>query len=276
MKSKMLLTSLNEVNDEYVEDAEAAVASVKRFGWVRRVAVAACILVAVLIAVPALWGKVPEVEPEPTEPTPVEEPADEPVNEADDEPEIEPQASEDRESSSMGGGTIDVSTFYYDSYDELATNVNDPVFEELAASELLQEHDVTYTLAADKTDEGTLNPYQISIYLDKMTRTTNYGFARPFEESPHYEEECPFPKAFDQARDKGILTTYSIDGIEIEKYRQSDAFRAPGAFSGPFRSTGSEYNERININGTWYYVFGSTESETDVLAAALTEIASQQ
>ena len=286
MKSDILFDAIGELPDEYVQDARPATVVKRKVPWGVWAAAAACLVVAVLIAVPLLNGGLDAaVSRDAIATNGIVEGSESAIAEGAMEAEAAPEEGKGSEAEGAvinedvedvsSGGTINVSSFFYDSYDEFAANVSDPVFEALASSELLQDRDVMYTLAGDETSEGTLDPYQITIYLDASTRTTNYGFARPFEESAHYEDSCPFPKVFDQAEEKGTLTTYSIDGIEIEKCCQSDVFRAPGSSSGFFRSTGSEYNERININGTWYYVFGNTESETDGLAAALADIASQ-
>ena len=96
MSMDKLANALGDVQDEFIRDAHAG-AVVKRFSWVKWAAAAACAVIAVLIAVPALWGKAPKVEPEPvevTEPEPADEPEVEPVDEPEvepaDEPEIEP------------------------------------------------------------------------------------------------------------------------------------------------------------------------------------------
>ena len=74
MKSKMLLTSLSEVRDEFVEDSEVevAAASVKRFGWVKWAAVAACLVLAALIAIPAIMNSQAQAEDIPDESAPAE------------------------------------------------------------------------------------------------------------------------------------------------------------------------------------------------------------
>ena len=197
MKSKVLLTSLNEVNDEYVEDADVAVASVKRFGWIKWAAVAACLLIAVLIAVPALKGKAPEVEPEPSEPTPIEEPVDEPAESPVDEPVDEPASDDGKEPDTnivpMGGGVdeptgdrtypgpVATMTFphYFTSYEDFSTFVEDPVYEAFLNSDEGQKHDVVFSIGnygsnAFFTTRSMDDLYSTSMILDPIEVGSTY------------------------------------------------------------------------------------------------------
>ena len=102
MKADKLQDAVGLVRDDFVKDAEYQVErKATAYPWVKWAAVAACALIALLIAVPALKGKTPEVQPEPQaidvvepEPTetsdPIDEPEDEPTDEPVDEPVNEP------------------------------------------------------------------------------------------------------------------------------------------------------------------------------------------
>ena len=71
MKADMLLDPLGEIDDEFLNDDEVTVPA-KRFGWVKWAAVAACLAVAALIAIPAIMNSQAQAENAPDESAPAE------------------------------------------------------------------------------------------------------------------------------------------------------------------------------------------------------------
>ena len=268
MKADMLLDPFGDIDDEFLEDDEAK-APAKRYGWIKWAAVAACVLIAVLIAVPALWDKAPEVEPEPVESTPIEEPINEPVD--------EPQNS----SSSIYGAsgvygtdayTIDddgtiVYSRSYDSYNEFAFDVQDPVYEAFAASETAQEHEISYFAGVADDGQGNKKVYSASLAFENWTR----AYSSLGVQSWYIHEGQGME--FAQAEDLGVVTTFQVDGIEIQKYTKKDYYAALFPDSG-IELGGDLLWERVHINGVWYYVYGTIESEVDEIATALAHCAS--
>ena len=321
MKSNKLQDAVGLVRDDFVKDAEYQVErQAKVYPWVKWVAAAACLGVAVLIAVPALNGKTPEVEP--VEPTPVEEPAVEPADkpraEAANDPEVEP-ADEPVSNPTTSDSTIHLATIRLASNEEFeeSTNINvnlaadvssitsgvaggvadgsytyedylrdyeavtaNPVFAALFASEVAQPFDIIGVAAWSNTQCAELA-------VD--------GFSKTYVESAvDIIHNGDYPEDTDSmfANDTGVVTSYMVDGIEIQKYYERDAWEAMGFDTAdePIPNPDNDpeiawinftermeytYWERVSVAGEWYLVYGTDEAEVDAIASALAHIASQ-
>ena len=109
MKSELIVEAVGGIDDAFIQRASQSQAKVLKLEWVKWVAVAACLGVAVMIAVPALSGKTPEVEPNPNEavsaqPVVVSDPVNGQVT--------EPAASETQKPGWAGGGIFQDSRDY--------------------------------------------------------------------------------------------------------------------------------------------------------------------
>ena len=295
MKSKMLLTSLGEVNDKYIEDADAKVASVKRFGWVKWVAVAACVLVAVLIAVPALSGKAPEVEAEPAEPTPIEEPAQTSTNESEyetiDGMPVIASSSGLMDGFTDGGDPYTFEDFVRD-YKELTQN---HVFAALFADENIQQN---YVVCEVGTANWTFSSDQYAVLDAQEYPDHRYGVTSDrwvFVELQVYSDDSKnYPNndthGFDQAEELDIRSDYVVDGVTVQKYNTRDMNIAQGktVLEEPIPNPDNdpEINEinnrergtyirweQVNVGGNWYVIYGTSEADVDAIATALARIA---
>ena len=308
MKSDKLFDAIGEARGEYVQDAEAVPAA-KRYSWVKWAAVAACVLIAVLIAVPALNGKAPEVEPQPTEPAPVETPVDTPVDEPSDKPETEPVQLKDREAvaaeyfangGNAGGGTgaeateFAFMTYTYEDYlNDYAAIRENPVFAALFDDPQTQQFDVVSIGLPTKN----ANYENVDMVVDGFTKRDEDGTYLPFDHYvciQHYESDAlgethesalvgtttplgeDTEQAFTQAESLDIRTDYRVDGVEVQKYSQNDFWRASDS---PMHQEGSDENtfwERIIVDGDWYVVYGDLEADVDTIASVIARIVSQQ
>ena len=297
MKSKMLLTSLGEVRDDYVEDAdtEGAAASVKRFSWVKWAAVAACVLVAVLIAVPALSGKAPEVESERTEPVPAEEPTQASTNESayetiDGMPVIV-SSSGLMDGFTDGGDPYTFEDFVRD-YKELTAN---PIFADLFADENIQQNYVVcevgtsnWTFGRDQYAALDAQGYPDHRYGVLSNRWVSVELQVYDDDSKNYPNNDTH--GFDQAEELGVRNDFVVDGVTVQKYNTRDLYVAQGktVLEEPIPNPDNdpeidEINnreriayirwEQVNVDGDWYVVYGTSEADVDAIAAALARIA---
>lgn len=295
MKSDKLQDAVGLVRDDFVKDAEYRVErQAKVYPWVKWVAAAACLAVAALIAVPALSGKAPEVEPEPTEPTPIEEPAVESADEPVTMPEIEirqahirvaTEAQFDesvniRQSSGAAAGVAGEVYTYEDYLRDYEAVTQNPVFAALFASQTTQQYDVIEVSAFDNVQAAVLA-------VDGFSKVLVNSAVQVYHNGVYYETDW---EGFAGADNLGVLITLEVDGIEIQKYCERDVLDAKG-YDTPDEpmpnpdndpdiawinfTERSEYTrwERLQIDGEWYLVYGTNEAEVDEFAAALAHIA---
>lgn len=272
MKSELFVEAVGDIDDAFVQRASQSQAKVVKFEWVKWVAVAACLGVAVLIAVPALKGQTPEVEPEPVEPTPIEAPVVEPEAEPVEEPADEPTPSDDQMAGWAAGSGFWKDQTDYTSLEEFLADIDDPVFEAFVDTEEAQQHSFTYhvltTPNAYVGDDGKVHEdgqlVQVLLYChdydtpiitgdQDYLQVTSYNYERT---RPNFDD----PIFGDTESYFGTQTTYEVDGVTVEKT------------SGGISRT---ISERIYINGLWYYVEGTVEDDVETLAAALARIANE-
>ena len=263
MKSDKLFDAIGEAKSEYVQDAEAKPAA-KRYGWVKWAAAAACVLIAVLIAVPALSGKAPEVESEPVEPVPVDMPADEPVNEPADEPEREAGAGAltreefegDLSSYSNTSGFSfeelnDPGYTYGDYLADYAGVTENPVFDALLNDGGVERFFASRVSAFLQIPEAHIQ--EATVFIDGIS-TFDWGrFVYLYHNDDYSDYDW---LVFEQAAEQGVRDDYEINGVEVQKFYFLE-----------------NYDARILIDGDWYNVYGPDESGVDETLAALADIA---
>ena len=282
MKSELMVEAVGGIDDVFIQRASTTSAKVVRFTWVKWATVAACMLIAVLIAVPALKGQTPtpEGELEAVEPTPIEEPivqperepADEPINNPIDSPETNPAESEDQNAGWAAGSGFWKDSTDYTSLEEFLADIDDPVIDAFMGTEEAQQHSFSYHVRTSPNtyvgDDGEVhegNPYiQVLLYChdydtpiitgdQDFLEVTSYNYERT---RPNFDD----PIFGDTESYFGTQTTYEIDGVTVEKT------------SG---GIGRTISERIYINGLWYYVEGTVEDDVEALTAALARIANE-
>ena len=297
MKSDKLQDAVGLVRDDFVNDAEfTAEKKVTFHPWVKWVAVAACLAVAALIAVPALNGKAPEVEAEPTDVTelaPIEAPGSEPIYISTGLP-----LPERAEGTGMAGGFayMNIRTVFA-SYDELATYVQDPLFAAFAASDDAQQYSTVYEMDEASITTGPAEAdYRIQgivLSIDGSREPAPRAYvgmdADPEDEEVNYAEVSVArtlfgysDQGFVQADQYGVRTDYLVDGVAVQKYDPIELYLVIFEQVGDTRmleNTQRQANEvhlhwsRINAGGAWYEIVGCDEDKVDAIAAYLAHFA---
>ena len=288
MKSDKLQDAVGLVRDDFIEDAEyTAERKAKVYPWVKWVAAAACVLIAVLIAVPAIEGSSPDVVSKSSEPTPVEGPTGDPVNEPDTEPGVEPDdepTTSYTAQPSWAAGGIWIETRDYASYEEFAADVYDPVFEAFAESDEGKKHGYTYQVNSTPNtsvgEDGELHEDRTLIRIScSWSNSAEVVLANDVESATvySYNYEPILAQSFAVADEEGTSKNYQVEGIEVQKIGGDDTQRITMDGVWRFFEGGGDFSsqtiERVNINGLWYYVEGTNEAEVDAIAEALAHIA---
>ena len=287
MKSDLLFDAIGELPDEYVQDARPAAVLKRKTPWGVWVAAAACLVIAVLIAVPVIGGmRADEAAPRDTEP--INELADEPVAETSG-VNYEPVSEEKRAEANpeepnytvygdpTSGGS-DSSEIEFP-----AGAVTEAEFEEynLALYSSMVGGEYTYEMYLEGFERAIENPvfdallndggterfFASSTYVDNRTQmatiyvnglsTVGSSLSVHIEHSDVYFEQDW--KYFEGTGDREVeVTEYEVDGVEIQKYFMSDIYYA-----------------RIMIDGEWYLVTGVDEVSVDETMAELARIANE-
>ena len=271
MTATRLLGAVGDIKDEYVQEADAMPVRVKKFAWVKWVAVAACVVVAILIAVPLLWN---------------------PATKGDESP-GGPSGKLISSDSFLGGANARMPyerDYLYNSYEELAADYADPVFEALANSSIAQQHKVTFGLVCSAKPQNNTNGLDEIVWGDEYLAEARVAIDAP--SSNFYGEDVPvgivryvnFETVASQseydygdAERLGTRTDYIVDGIEVQKYEwfhYMDVLTEEitgKAFPAEYPQT--SYQERVSINGEWYYVYSADEGLADAVASTLARIA---
>ena len=280
MKSDKLQDAVGLVRDDFVKDAEYAVErQAKVYPWLKWAAVAACLGVAVLIAVPALSGKAPEVDPKQNEPV-----ATQPVTATE---RINEQTAEaivtEAQKPGWAGDGIWNETREYASYEEFAADIYDPVFEAFAATEESQTHGWSYQVNSTSStsvgkdgetyEDGTLT--QISCSWSNSAEAVLASDAESIS-IYSYSNDPLLAQTFGVADKEGTSKNYQVDGVEIQKVGGEDTQRTTINGVWHFSEGGGDFSsrtiERVSINGLWYYVDGTDEAEVDAIATTLAHI----
>lgn len=279
MKSDVLFDAIGELPDEYVQDARPATVLKRKVPWGVWAAAAACLVVAVLIAVPLLDDGANSadatrstvmtseiVEESEAMTTGAGAPATEEKNAEDEDFNDEPDLTESNELpagalteekfeeynlalySGVYGGTYTYEEYLID-YENVTKN---PVFDALLNGDGTDRFfavNVSAYMASPSSDAQTQNA---TVYLNGI-------LAPPTVQITHdgvYSEQDDEP--FDRAAAAGTRRDYEIDGFEIQKYFGSDTYWA-----------------RIMIDGDWYLVYGVDEAAVDETMAELARIANE-
>ena len=259
MTAERLLGAVGDIRDEYVQEAGITSTSVKKYGWVKWVAVAACVVVAVLIATPlvrVVFGGSAGAN-----------------------------ARMPHERDSL-----------YNSYEELAVDFTDPVFEAFEKSDVVQQHKVTFGLVYSANPQNDTNVWDEIEWGDEYLVEARVAIDAP--ESELYGEDVPAgivryvndetdalqsEYEYDDAERCGARTDYTVDGVEVQKYEYFQTSEVMfedllgenmlSDLSSSATHPHTSYNERVSINGEWYYVYSTDEGLADALATALAHIA---
>ena len=267
MTAEALLEVMGDIRVEYVWEAEKVSAPAKtatrKRGWVKWAAVAACVVVAVLIAVPRLWGVVSKGG------NGTEGPSGIPINSG---------------SSLFGGANARMPyerDYLYHTYEELSHDYEDPVFEALETGALAQEHKITFGLVySAKTTSDTEYLVEARVAFDAPS-SNFYGEDVPVGLVRYINNETDVmlrENDFAEAEYYGTRTDYIVDGVEVQKYEHYHTSEVMfGGILSDLSSSATDpltsYQERVSINDEWYYVYSADESLADALAMALAHIA---
>ena len=271
MTATRLLGVVGDIEDEYVREADARPAKVKKFAWVKWVAVAACVVAAVLIAVPLLWNPGPKGDENPDGPS----------------------GKLISSGSLLGGANARMPyerDYLYNSYEELAVDYADPVFAAFENSDVAQQHKVTFGLVCSAKPQNNTNVWDEIVWGDEYLVEARVAIDAPSQD--FYGEDVPAgivrhvnnetdssqrEYEFGDAERLGTRTDYIVDGIEVQKYEWFHYMDVlTEEITGktfPAENPQTSYQERVNIDGEWYYVYSKDEATADALATALARIA---
>ena len=271
MTATRLLGAVADIKDEYVLEADTTPVKVKKLAWVKWVAVAACMVVAVLIAIPLLWGPTPKGDKSPDGPS----------------------GKLISSGSLLGGANARMPyerDYLYNSYEELAIDYTDPVFEAFENSDFARQHNVTFGLVCSAKPQNATNGWDEIVWGDEYLVEARVAIDAPSQD--FYGEDVPAgivryvdfetvssqnEYEFGDAERLGTRTDYIVDGIEVQKYEwfhYMDVLTEEiTGTTFPTENPQTSYQERVSINGEWYYVYGEDEATTDALASVLARIA---
>ena len=271
MTAERLLGVVGDIRDEYVQEADIRSTGVKKYGWVKWLAIAACVVVAILIAVPMLWNPA----------TKGDESSDGPSGKL---------ISSD---SFLGGANARMPyerDYLYNSYEELSQDYTDPVFEAFENSDVARQHKVTFGLVCSAKPQNATNVWDEIVWGDEYLVEARVAIDAPSQD--FYGEDVPAgivrhvnnetdasqrEYEFGDAERLATRTDYIVDGIEVQKYEwfhYMDVLTEEitgTAF--PAENPQTSYQERVNIDGEWYYVYSKDEATADATASALARIA---
>ena len=294
MKSDLLFDAIGELPDKYVQDARPATVLKRKVPWGVWAAAAACLVIAVLVAVPLLndgansadaardIAATNEVVEENenaktggTAETTAKTTAEILDAEAADEPEAKATGTAggaygDADPSGLGALTIRL----YENYDDFFTFVQNPVFEAIFYTDVAQRHYLGFTVQGFEADDGTFEPYAISMDFDAALLELE-GFSL-HEADPQisfcYDDANSNDSSYADAEAKGLVSEYQVDGVDIQKFNLTDYNQTLGIMTTIYVPY---YCERVDIDGAWYYVEGSDEAEVDEIAVELARIANE-
>lgn len=257
MNADLLLDVIGETSSAYLQDADTVIHA-KRPTWIAWLAAAACLVIAVLIAVATFNGG------------------------TDDAKDDESSATADI---SAQGAAAAIDRLSFDTYDGFAAEVTDPVFEAFVSAEEAQGLDITYSVSTWVGAQDDDKPISYAMTLVKDGTEVCVFHANDQLMAESYDDW------YADALEYGVRKDYIVDGVEVQKYSERDIFTAisqellerepddPQRIADLERVQTDEsieqFEERVSVNGVWYYVYGKDESATDAAATALAHIAAQ-
>lgn len=284
MTAERLLGAVGDIRDEYVREAGITSTSVKKYGWVKWVAAAACVVVAALIAAPwlqVIFGGATGSNPSAT--NAVDGPSGRLVNSG----------------TSIIGANARMPyerDYLYTSYNELSQDYVDPVFEAFEKSDFARQHKVTFGLVYSAKPANDTNVWDEIVWGDEYLVEARVAVDAP--SSDFYGEDVPAgivryvnnetdvrqrENEYSEAEYYGTRTDYTVDGVEVQKYEYFQTSEVMfedllgenmlSDLSSSATHPHTSYNERVSINGEWYYVYSTDEGLADALATALAHIA---
>lgn len=249
MKADMILDPLGEIDDEFLDDDEATT-PVRHYGWVKWVAVAACLAVVAAIAIPILNNSTPK---------------------ADDQPDRTERQGTSSQSGYYGGGDglygVGESYHNFTTYEELATLVEDPVFEAFSVSEEAKQYDHVYysVTAFEVPEKNWFRPTYITLHLNPIFYMEENSYFESDPQVTRYIDDLRAEGNFPAAKDEGVLTEYEVNGFEAQKYEESKLFDFMEGW----------YEARVHIGEVWYHVEGTDEAEVDAIIAMIARFAGE-
>lgn len=294
MKSDKLFDAIGELPDEYVQDARPATVLKRKVPWGVWAAAAACLVIAVLIAVPLLNDGANNAA----------ETRDAVISDGVED--TEEKSAEEKNAETTSGSSAPEAANPEETVSEGAEDsaipTSDTLFEPnagMATEEEFEEYNLalntsmfggvyTYDMYVEGYERATENPVfdallnshgterffasspdadnftqWAKIYVDGIS-TVGKSLAVRVEHSDvehsdeYYEREWEY---FEGTGDREIeVTEYEVDGIAIQKYLYPNT---------------NTYYARINIDGEWYLVTGVDEAAVDETMAELARIANQ-
>lgn len=249
MSMDKLQNALGDVQDEFILDAHAE-AAVKRFGWVKWAAVAACLAIVAAIAIPVLNSKASKAEDQP------------------DDTEQQDTAVPDGYYGG-GSGLYDVGESYnnFATYEEFATLVEDPIFEAFSKSDEAKQYDHVYysVTAFEIPEKDYFWPTYIRLHINPIfyMEETKY-----FESDPmvtRYFDDWRAEGNFPEAKKQGVLTEYEVNGFEAQKYEKHQLLDFIEGW----------YEARVRVGEVWYHVEGTDEAEVDSIIEMIAHFAGE-
>ena len=286
MKAEVLLDPLGEIDDRFLEDDEVTT-PVKRFGWVKWAAVAACLVVAAAITIPMLNSKTPATEDQPTK---TEQPDETQTQQV-------VTVPENLITDVYGGGGWDGTGRWshgFTDYYEFSPVVEEPVFEAFANSEVGQQHELSYLVAGTMELHVTGRTYEItevSMKIDwevvEMGHSPRWRGSHSSVSVSHYyystyDEYLSGDGLYERAEPYGVVTTFEVNGHTVQEVDYTEylieALTAIGdqtmlEIEKRHAESGHFYNARVEIDGVWYHLSGHDETCVHDMAVALAEVA---
>ena len=290
MKSDLLFDAIGELPDEYVEDARPATVVNRKVPWGVWAAAAACLVIAVLVAVPLLNGGADSAAEtlDMKATNEIVEDAESAMAAGTAAPVMDEKNAEGKDWSGVyGDGSFEPNPTSAESTafatDLPAGAVTEAEFEEynLASYTSLFGGVLTYEIYIAGYQHATENPVfeallndggterffasyasadnfsqWATIYVDGISTVDKSLSVHIEHDDVYFEQEWEY---FEGTGDREVeVTEYEVDGVEIQKYFMSDIHYA-----------------RINIDGEWYLVTGYDEAAVDDVMAELARIANE-
>ena len=194
----------------------------------------------------------------------------------------------------------------FGTYEELATDYADPVFEAFANSDEAERHSVEYATLRIRGDWTKDVIARVFVVLDSLEKIDREYTAEELSYDPigsaigmapttiyFHSLDDAFSESdnqwFSNADDMGVRSDYDVDGITVQKFLEKDFYvleleqeiARHDEYEQAYRedldnvktSDAFDWWERVSIDGMWYYVRSDDEATADAVATALAHIA---
>ena len=194
----------------------------------------------------------------------------------------------------------------FGTYEELATDYADPVFEAFAKSDEAERHSVEYATLRIRGDWTKDVIARVFVVFDSPEKIDREYTAEELEYDPigsaigmapatiyFHTSDDTFSESdnvwFSGAEDLGVRSDFDVDGATVQKFFELDFYVAEleqqiarhdsdeaeyiDELEGVKASDNFDWWERVSIDGMWYYVRSDDEATADAVATALAHIA---